>query len=120
MFDMFKKKDKFGVFQFLKEVKELDASITKQRSSNVETKIEDVRIIIDTIKKLYMDSTSIILNLEQNKSIKDKNKTFMVKLLSEKMKNLEVLNKKCIDYESELMQYETLGVKVQKPKEDKK
>jgi len=119
VFGLFKNKDKFGIYPFLKKVNELNNYIAKQQSKKVETTLEDVAHIIENVKNLHKESKSILSIIEKDTDIKDKNKLFMKNLVKEKFDDLKELHKKVLKYEEELLKYQKLGKKEEKKDETK-
>ena len=104
---LFKKKDNLGLYDFLKDIKELMADVQKKQSKNVEISVDEVIEIIETIKNLNTRGEIILIELK-DLDIKDKNKKFMELLLEDNMEILRNLNIKVKKYSDELKDYSKL------------
>jgi hypothetical protein len=111
VFKLFKNKDQFGVYEFLKDVKELQNFVAKKQSKNNSVSIDDVVKIITDVKELYARAKKIELSIKNSvaKDVKDKNKEFMLKVMIDKIKELKALYDKVVEYEKQLKDYNDIS-----------
>lgn len=107
---LFEKKDQFGVYDFMKDVKELQKFVNKKQSKNNSVSIEDVTKIITDVKELYGRAKKIELSIKNSmaKNAKDKNKDFMLKVMTDKFNELKALYDKVAEYEKQLKNYQNI------------
>ena len=101
------KKDNTGLYEFIKQVKDLKLFIDKINKKNLATK-ENVITIIRNVKALNISGKELKKKILELIKDNPKKYVFHLKLLTEKMDYLEELNKKVCDYEKKLNKYDKL------------
>lgn len=108
LFKLFKKKDEYGVLEFLANAKKIQAEVNKFSSQKVEMKMSNVQKVINDVKLLYAQIKIVEQNLK-NADIDDKKRDMTLKLLVSKFEEVRGLYNMVINYEKQLHKYDELG-----------
>lgn len=108
---LFKNKDPFGVYDFLKEANSLQKFVNKKQSKNNYVTLDDVAYIISKVKELYNNAKKIEISIKNSMStqIKHKDKEFMLLIIIDKIKELKLLYDNVIIYEKQLNKYKKIS-----------
>ena len=102
---LFKKNDKFGIIQYLSDVKNVHKRIKELEKGKEEPNKENVLEVINNIKKLHTEGKEILTLIENDTEIKDKKKDFMTKVVADKFNDLKPIYEKSLAFEKKINEY---------------